>query len=239
MKHQDTSPEELAPQEPATKRETDGQSAAATDQQAPRKGRRKAALIAVLAVLALVGAGLTAAFTTRSMTADNVLTFGSVKMRTIMQEQQADGSLEEVPEGYEVRAPFGLASRVVTIQNMGVSDMYVRARPVIQAVSEAGEERGDASSVTEFRMDETGAWVEGDDGWWYYTGRVSAADDGSDSGEVTAPLMEGLEFVGDVYDLTGPGGSLEFTVEAQAVQADNNGESALDAQGWPEEGAQY
>ena len=230
MTPQKTENQELTPTPPA-----------GTEQHAatPNAGRRKGALIAALAAVALAGAATTYAFTTRMAPAQNVLTFGSVQMRTIMQEDQADGSLEEIPEGYEVRAPFGLASRVVTVQNMGASDMYVRARPVIQAVSEAGEDRGDASSVTEFHMDETGAWVEGKDGWWYYAERVSAADDDSDAGEVTAPLMEGIEFVGDVYDLTGPGGSLEFTVEAQAVQADNNGESALDAQGWPEEGAQY
>ena len=210
---------------------------------APAKGRRKAAIIAVLAVLALVGAGLTAAFTTRTQTADNVITFGSVSVRTIQQERQADGSLKDVPADYEVEATSGLASRVVSFQNAGASDLYLRARPLMRAESGTGEDRGDASDVTEFRMDATGVWQEGSDGWWYYLGGerdglVAAATDGSRAGEVTEPLMDGIEFVGDFYSVVGPGGRFVFTVEVQGVQADNNGGSALEATGWPAEGAQ-
>lgn len=209
----------------------------------PEKGRRKAVLIAVLAVVALVGTGLTAAFTVRDASANNVIAFGGVSLRTIEQEERADGTLADVPEDYEVKATSGLASRIVSFQNAGASDLYVRARPVMRAESGSGEDRGDASAVTEFQMDQTGAWVRQADGWWYYTGgekdgRVAAATDGSGAGETTAPLMEGIEFVGDFYNVVGPGGKFVFTVEAQAVQADNNGESALDATGWPAGGAQ-
>lgn len=212
---------------------------------APAKGRRKAAIIAVLAVLALVGAGLTAAFTTRTAPADNVITFGSVSVRTIQQEAQADGSLKNVPADYEVEATSGLASRIVTFQNAGASDLYLRARPLMRAESGTGEDRGDASDVTEFRMNNSGAWAQKDgDGWYYYVGgekngRLAAATDGSGAGETTAePLMDGVEFVGDFYNVVGPGGKFVFTVEVQAVQADNNGSSALEATGWPAEGAQ-
>ena len=211
--------------------------------QAPNKGRRKAVLIAALAVVALVGAGLTAAFTVRDVTTQNVVTFGSVTMRTIEQEERA-GVLVDVPEGYEVKAATGLASRVVSFQNVGSSDMYVRARPHMQAISETGENRDGADTVTTFHMDATGAWKQGTDGWWYYVGgenndgRVSAATDGSGAGETTDALMTGVEFEGDFYDVAGANGKFVFTVEAQAVQADNNGESALEATGWPAEGAQ-
>lgn len=211
---------------------------------APAKGRRKAAIIAVLAVLALVGAGLTAAFTTRTAPADNVITFGSVAIRTIQQEERADGSRTDVPADYEVEATSGRASRVVSFQNAGASDLYLRARPVMCAVSGTGEDRGDASSVTEFRMNDAGAWAQKDgDGWYYYVGgekdgRLAASTGASGAGEVTEPLMDGVEFVGDFYSVVGPGGKFVFTVEVQAVQADNNGGSALEATGWPAEGAQ-
>lgn len=212
---------------------------------APVKGRRKAAIIAVLAALALVGAGLTAAFTTRTAPADNVITFGSVAIKTIQQERQADGSLKDVPADYEVEATSGLASRIVTFQNAGASDLYLRARPVMRAVSGTGEDRGGASDVTEFHMDATGSWAQKDgDGWYYYVGgekngRLAAATDGSGAGETTTEsLMDGIEFVGDFYSAVGPGGKFVFTVEVQAVQADNNGGSALEATGWPAEGTQ-
>lgn len=212
---------------------------------APERGRRKAVLIAALAVVALVGAGLTTAFTVREANANNVIAFGSVCMQTIQQEERPDGSLVDVPADCEVKASSGLASRIVTFQNVGASDMYVRARPVMHAESGTGEDRGDAASVTEFQMGSSSDWVKKnpDDGWYYYVGGekdglVAAATNGSGAGETTEPLMEGVEFVGDFYDVVGPGGKFVFTVEAQAVQADNNGESALEATGWPAEGAQ-
>lgn len=209
------------------------------------KSRRKAVLIGMLAVIALVGAGLTSAFTVHNTAADNVLTFGNVRLEIIQQEKQADGSLKDVPADYEVKAASGLASRIVTFQNAGESDLYVRARPVMRAESAAGEDRGDASQVTKFQMVDSGDWIQKspDDGWYYYVGGekgglVAAATGGSETGDATEPLMNGIEFVGDFSDVVGPNGRFVFTVEAQAVQADNNGESALDAMGWPEEGAQ-
>ena len=203
--------------------------------QAPNKGRRKAVLIAALAVVALVGAGLTAAFTVRDATADNVITFGSVRMKTIEQELR-NGELVDVPDGYEVKAVSGVASREVSFQNVGASDMYVRARPQMQAVSGSGDEVDGAEAVTDFEM-ATFGWTE-KDGWWYYDEPVAAATDGTQNGETTSPLMTGIEFVGDFYGVVGAGGKFEFTVEAQAVQVDNNGSSALTATGWPAEGAQ-
>ena len=206
---------------------------------AAKKRNRKPVLIGALAVVALVGAASTYAFTTRSETADNVITFGSVKMEVIEQEEQADGSLKDVPANYEVKATSGLASRIVSFQNVGSTDLYVRARPVMRAVSGTGEDCGNAASVTDFKMDATGSWEQGEDGWWYYDEPVEAAANGSGEGETTDALMTGIEFIGDFYDVVGPAGKFEFTVEAQAVQVDNNGASALEAQGWPTaEGAQ-
>lgn len=206
---------------------------------APSRSRRKAVLIGALAVAALAGAASTYAFTTRTTTADHIITFGSVRMELIEQEEQSDGSLKDVPDDYEVKAENGVASRIVSFQNVGGSDMYVRARPVLRAVSADGENRGDAADVTDFKMDTTGSWEQGEDGWWYYDEPVEAATDGSGEGETTDALMTGVEFMGDFYDAVGPNGRFEFTVEAQAVQVDNNGDSALEAQGWPTaEGAQ-
>ena len=54
-------------------------------------------------------------------------------------------------------------------------------------------------------------------------------------GGTTAELMTALEFNGDYYTLTGKGGSFEMTLDAQAVQSDNqaSGATALTAVGWP------
>lgn len=198
--------------------------------------KRRAIAIAVLCILLLAAAG-TIAFTTRTQTAENVLTFGSVKMQVLETEQAASGEVA-VPDGHEVEAASGKASRIVRFQNVGASTMYVRARPVmaVERADEAEVSQDQVSAVVEFGMDQSGAWQEGSDGWWYYVAPVEAGAEGD--GQTTSPLMESIEFKGDFYSVAGPGGKFVFTVEAQAVQADNNGSSALEAQGWPVEGAQ-
>lgn len=214
---------------------------------APGRGgfpRRRMLVIALLLIV-LVGVGGTVAFTTRSLTAENVLTFGNVKLQVLETEETANGEVA-IENGHAVEASSGKASRIVRIQNVGASDMYVRARPVVSV------ERGDdaevppaeVESVVELGMGSAAAWVEGSDGWWYYiggdeNGLVAAATDGSGAGETTEPLMESIEFTGDFYSVAGPGGAFVLTVEVQAVQSSNNGTGALDAAGWPEtEGAQ-
>lgn len=228
MTPQKTENQELAPTPPA-----------GTEQHAatPNAGRRKGALIAALAAVALAGAATTYAFTTRMVPAQNVLTFGSVKMEVIETEELADGTVQEVPANHEVKAESGVASRIVRFKNVGGSDMYVRARPVMSATAADGSERAGAEDVTDFKMGDSTSWVDGKDGWYYYAEPVAAAD-GTADGETTDALMTGIEFVGDFYDVPGPNGRFVFSVEAQAVQVDNNGTSALTAQGWPEEGAQ-
>ena len=223
-----------------------------------RSARRKVLLIAVMLV-ALVGVAGTVAFTTRVRTADNVITFGNLSMRIVQTEQQADGSEQEVPAGLEVKADGGLVSRIVRLQNVGGANMYVRARPVIRAERADGTAASaeEVAQVTEFAMNSAeapDAWVKGADGWWYYVGADAddpsddilvvagegqnadgqgAAGSGASASDTSLPLMTSIEFTGDFYSVVGPGGKFVFTVEAQAVQADNNKSGALKAEGWP------
>ena len=123
--------------------------------------KRRAIAIAVLCILLLAAAG-TIAFTTRTQTAKNVLTFGSVKMQVLETEQTASGEVA-VPDGHEVEAASGKASRIVRFQNVGASTMYVRARPVmaVERADEAEVSQDQVGAVVEFGMDQSGAWQEG------------------------------------------------------------------------------
>lgn len=204
-----------------------------------RKPRFRAVLIAFAAVAVLVGAGLTMAFTAASAPTNNVITFGNVKLKVLETEERADGSFRWVADGDSVHAPTGEASRVVRFQNVGSTDMYVRARPQIRAFDSSGADQGDAvKTVTTLLTDGTGAWELLDDGWFYYTESVAAATDGSDDGEITEPVMTGIEFAANHEVVVGSNGHYELTVMVQAVQASNNGDSWRDAKGWPTEGAQ-
>lgn len=200
-------------------------------------GRRKRVVLVLLTLVAIVSVGVTAAFTTRSFTSNNVIIFGNVRMRTIETERASDGTEEPVRDGSTVRAESGRASRVVKFQNVGGADMFVRARPVVTALSAQGSEAPAPTDIYRLAMNEGGApdqWTCGPDGWWYYNSPVRAAR-GGDGGQTTGALMSGIEFMGDFYRAVEPGGAFVLTVDAQAVQTSHNTTRALDAAGWPEE----
>ena len=191
--------------------------------------RRRLVAVALLAVLTFAGAGFTVAHVVDVETAENVLTFGNVSMRVV----QVDGEGNPVENNDSVRAESGVATRKVTFENVGSTPMYVRAKPVMTGL-DADDRPVDTemvADVTEFEMDNTGAWSQRnpDDGWYYYEGEV-------DPGESTSELMTGIEFGGDFSGLVGQYGRYDFTVEAQAVQSENQdeGTTALTAVGWPE-----
>lgn len=197
--------------------------------------RKKATVIVALCLLALVSVGLTAAFTTRNVEADNIITFGSIKMQ-LLETELVEGAEQTVPDGHTVKAQAGVASRIIRIKNIGANDMFVRARPVMTAVKADDSDPVVVGEETaKFTMN-SASWTEGEDGWWYYNEPVAAAEDGN--GETTDELMSEIEFVGDFTNAVGPGGHFEFTVDAQAVQVDNQGSdgeevTALTAVGWP------
>lgn len=193
--------------------------------------------LSVAALAALIAVGVTMAFVTRTVEVDNVITFGSVRMRVLETEAVAGdgGQVVERPveNGESIRVGAGVMSRIVRVENAGGVDALVRIRPVVEAVTEQGD-RMPAGACAVLAMNEgegASQWTRGGDGWWYCNATVRAQ--GAPSGSVTAPVMTGIEFVGDYPSLVGPGGSFVLTVEAQAVQAPHNAERAIDAQGWP------
>lgn len=200
----------------------------------PHQKKKRILTLAALALLAAAAVAGTLAFSTRSREAENVISFGSVKMLLLETELSGD---TEIPVDAEqsVKAASGKVSRIVRVRNVGANDMYVRVRPAMVVESAAGEGREASSGVYELTMNEgAGAaqWTQGDDGWWYYNSPLAADAEGA--GETSGPLMTSVEFVGDFFDEAGPGGSFKLTLDAQAVQVEHNKGTALEATGWPE-----
>ena len=201
-----------------------------------------AALVA-LALAALLAVCGTAAFTVSTAPADNVITFGSVKVRVCEFTLNSQG--EEVPfvasaqgDYPSTRVTSGNISRIVRVQNAGDQPEYVRARLVLRSVSPEGQVQ-DASAAAVLAVNDAagGPWVDGGDGWYYYRG-TQAAGGVVAPGASTENLMDSLRFVGD-YHAAAQGGTFQLQVDAQAVQAKNQqtGQGALDVldvQGWPE-----
>ena len=198
------------------------------------------AALSLAALLCICGA---LAYTVGTAPADNVISFGSVKVRVC--EYTLDGQGREVPFESDVRGEYpetkassdGI-SRIVRLQNAGAQPEYVRARLSMKAVAPDGFS-SDASNNAVFNVhdDPGAAWVDGGDGWYYYRG--STARGGQlEPGAATENLMESLRFTGDFHDAA-HGGRYKLEIEAQAVQAKNqNTDDAaldvLDVAGWPE-----
>lgn len=198
------------------------------------------AALALTALLCICGA---IAYTVGTVPADNVLSFGSVKVRVC--EYTLDSQGREVPfepdargEYPETKVSSDGVSRIVRLQNAGVQPEYVRARLSMKAVASDGSSSDASGNVVFYVHDGAGAaWVDGGDGWYYYRG--NAAGGGQlEPGAATENLMDSLRFTGDFHDAA-RGGRYKLQIEAQAVQAKNQDTNnaaldVLDVAGWPE-----
>lgn len=198
------------------------------------------AALALTALLCICGA---IAYTVGTVPADNVLSFGSVKVRVC--EYTLDSQGREAPfepdargEYPETKVSSDGVSRIVRLQNAGVQPEYVRARLSMKAVASDGSSSDASGNVVFYVHDGAGAaWVDGGDGWYYYRG--NAAGGGQlEPGAATENLMDSLRFTGDFHDAA-RGGRYKLQIEAQAVQAKNQDTNnaaldVLDVAGWPE-----
>lgn len=183
------------------------------------------ALCTVLACLSIVASG-TLAYFTASETAHNVITSGGVDIQLIEQSRNEDGSL--VPwEDVDGVMPGAEISKIVTVENTGASDAWVRVSVTKSITLARGVQGTPDLSLVVLDINPTD-WTE-QDGYYYYNDPLAP-------GETTPPLFTTVTFdpkMGNDYQ----GSTAHIDVKADAVQVANNGETVLDAQGWPKEDA--
>ena len=176
-----------------------------------------------IALLAICVGGTLAYFTAQDK-AHNVISSGSIEVD--IHEWANEEKTEEFPEdGVDGVMPGSAVTKIVEIENTGLSEAWVRVK-LNKAIilAEGVEAEVDLSLVT---LDlNTKDWTE-KDGWYYYNQPLAP-------GETTVPLFNKVMFaanMGNEYQKS------EATVDvtAQAVQKANNGTSAAEATGWPEE----
>lgn len=176
-------------------------------------------LISVLIILAFAISG-TLAYFTDEVVAHNVITTGNVALQVSL-----DGSDEAIPvmPGSKVERPLEI------IATEGTAQAFIRVKYDVVFLDAAGEimphtpEEIDAVLLID---EDTANWTE-KDGWWYYGGTIG-------DGEKTGPLYREIAFSGENMDNDYQGCTIRVTVTAQGVQKANNGDSALEAAGWPE-----
>lgn len=210
--------------------------------QTSQTGRRsRAKLLAATLLLGALAVGGTVAYTTTQVEADNVITFGSVKMRVVQSERGEDGGLVELdPSQYDINAPMGQLERRVCVENLGSEPAYVRVK-LDMHVERADDTEEDATDYRQYGLNlidpESGAgatdefkvgWTAGEDGWYYYNAPLAA-------NATTEPLVTSIELINDFNGFAGQLGKYVFTADGQAVQSEYNRDSALTAEGWPAE----
>lgn len=184
-------------------------------------------IAAVVMALSLIAGGTLAYFTVDD-TARNVITSGGVKIE-LVEQQLVDGDLQPYPNEPIAILPATTVSKIVTVRGVEQA-AWVRARYTVTALDAAGEPLDVSASKLKTAVviePDSENWIYSD-GWWYCRAAVSA-------GESTQALFDEVCFSATGMDNAFQGGSVTVDVTVQAVQQANNGETVLDAAGWPAE----
>ena len=178
------------------------------------------ALSTVLACLAIVASGTLAYFTAQE-TAHNVITSGGIDIALIEKADTGNGLADF--ENVDGVMPGAELSKIVTVQNTGASDAWVRVS-VTKSITLASGVQGTPDLSLVVLDINNKDWTE-QDGFYYYNSALKP-------GETTKPLFTTVTFapqMGNEYQ----GSTANIDVQADAVQVANNGTSALTATGWP------
>lgn len=180
--------------------------------------KRKLLILSVLAIcIATLAAGTLAYFTSEGK-AHNVITTGGVEITV---QEWADEEKTKPFEDVTGIMPGMTVTKIAEIKNTGASDAWVRVK-VEKNIKLQGEGTPDTALV-ELTINTTD-WTE-KDGYFYYTKALKP-------GEVTAPIFTAVTFKADMGNEY-QNATATVDVSAQAVQTANNGDTVMDAKGWP------
>lgn len=172
-------------------------------------------LCLITALLSLASAG-TYAYYTKTAVATNIITSGSVDL--IIHE--TDGNGKPYPAEPVVILPGDVVSKVVTVENSGNQSLYLRVR-LTPGVNDPALSAQDCIHMDINDTD----WIA-QDGYYYYNRALNP-------GETTAALFTKVTFVGEKVTNAYLGKLFSLDVAAFGVQSVHNGETPLEAQGWP------
>ena len=189
--------------------------------------RKKLFALAIIVICAAVAAMGTYAYFTTSETATNIITTGSISIRLLDQTRQ-DGALADFPrEGLSGVMPGQPVSKIVSVRNTGDSAAWVRIKVQTQITSDGKDLPirlpGTTEPVLTFSV--LDGWLDGGNGYYYYQTPV-------EPGKETTNLFETVHF-SPKADNTYQGCTVNLIVSAQAVQKAHNGDTVIEAVGWP------
>ena len=176
-------------------------------------------IAAILVVLAILGTGTLAYFTTRVVT-HNVITSGDIDIQLV------ETAIKNGQEVDYVNNSTGLMpgqdhSKIVKVRNTGSNPAWVRLKVQISITDETGKALSDAVLDIDYDTGINGAWEE-KDGAFYYKQKL-------DPGNLTKPLFRTVSFLksaGDEYQ----NAKIGIAVQAEGIQYENNTNYAT---AWP------
>lgn len=178
-------------------------------------------VVALVAALMTFISTSTLAYYSTVGKATNVVTSGDI--RFIIHEMTDQGT--EFPEEGVYILPGDIVSKEVFIESDCGHPFYLRVKIVYGVNSE------ELSAEDCFKLNINEEYWELYEGWYYYKGIV-------EPGKTTPNVFSHVEIVGAKVDNSYIGKTLTLTVDAQAVQAENNpitDGNTYTASGWPAE----
>lgn len=186
--------------------------------------KRKVLLVSAIAICLAIAVSGTLAFFTAEDTAHNVITSGGIQIE--LQEWADEEKTVPFPEnGVTGVMPGSEITKIAEVKNTGADPAWVRVRVEKNITLSEGAEGEIDLGLMQLSFDES-AWTLGEDGYYYYNKALAP-------GQVTEPLFASVSFdiaMSNLYQNS----TAAVDVTAQAVQTANNGETVMNAAGWPE-----
>ena len=185
--------------------------------------KKKILVVAAVAICLAIATTGTLAYFTYSDKADNVITTGGVNIELVEKTQREDGTLVDFPEeGIQRVMPGTDVSKIVSVKNTGKNGAWVRVKVELKITSSDGAEL--PVNVMKFEVGEN--WSVEPDGFIYYAKPVEA---GASTGILFDTVHIAPEMGNEYQHCTA-----NIEISAQAVQTANNGNTVMEAAGWPE-----
>lgn len=181
--------------------------------------------------VSILTSGTLAYFTSQEQV-HNVITTDGVDIR-IEEWQKTDKGLVSYPKDTPIHVmPGTTVSKIADVKNLE-AESYIRATFEIVFLDADGNEMALSQEVLNHLVSvqvNTEDWVrkDGDTIWWYYKDVVQ-------TDEVTENFFSEVIFQGDYMTNEYQNCKVDIVVKAQAVQAAHNGNTAVEAAGWPME----
>ncbi len=182
----------------------------------------------IVICLAIITSSTIAYFTAKGI-AKNVITTGDVDIKVI-EYQDKDGELVPYPKDSVDIMPGEEISKIATVMNND-AESYIRAKIVVLLKDSDGKVLKEVG-INEFNditLDiNSSYWSKKSDNdeWWYYNKSLL-------TNEAAEPLFTKVIFNGGSMTNEYKNTMLDVKVLAQGVQSVNNGDNALEANGWP------